>query len=171
MKQILLIFLTTCLVVACTNNQQDGPVTKEQIRPVGSAGPARIPPQNTLTNALMQDYWVFEHHVLTNDPEGTNFNKGRWYKFHPDGTYDGGHWQDQTDFGNWYYKLTPEKTFILIDSEVNDLNDAEWDVQQSTRDYTAMSWVRTGNYGDQRVVLGKLVKLTTMPTRQSFGLE
>jgi len=170
MKQILLVCLCLGLLVSC-GNKDDNPVTKEQLRPTGSAGPAQVPPQNDLTRSLMQDFWVFEYYVLNNDPEGSTFNRGRWYKFHPDGTYDGGHWQDQTDFGNWYYKLTSEKTYILIDSEVDDLNDAEWDVQTSTRDFTAMSWVRTGKFGDQRVVSAKLIKLQSMPTKKQFLLE
>ena len=170
MKQFFLLCVTTLFLSACNNTAGDS-VTKNQIIATGSAGPAQLPPQNALTQAMMMNYWVFEFYVLNNDPEGSTFNRGRWYKFYPDGTYDGGHWRDQTDFGNWYYKITTEKTYVLIDSEVNDLNDAEWDVQASTRDFSAMSWVRSGKYGDQRIVSAKLLQLTSTPTKKQFLLE
>lgn len=162
-----LLFLSLLSLTSCQNDSENN----DQIRATGSAGPARIPPQNEMTNALMQDYWVFEFFVVPNDEEGSQFNRGRWYNFHADGTFDGGHWQEQTDFGNWYYRVTPDKTFVLVDSEVNDLNDAEWEIQGSTYDYTAMSWVRTGKFGDQRQILGKLLRLTTTPTKASLGVE
>lgn len=164
-------FLLLLGLLAFSGCKNENSEDRGEIRATGTVGPARIPPQNQMTNALMEGYWAFEHHVVPNDPEGTNFNKGRWYNFYPDGTYEGGHWQEQTDYGHWYYRVTPDQTFVLVDSEVNDLNDAEWEVQQSTRDYTAMSWVRTGNFGDQRKILGKIIKVLDPPTRESFAVE
>jgi len=169
MKRFPFLLLVGIFLFVSCGDDSNGKSNK--IQPTGSAGPARVPPQNEMTNALMQDYWVFEFFVVPNDQQGSQFNRGRWYKFFPDGTFEGGHWQEQNDFGNWYFRTAPDKTYVLVDSEVNDLNDAEWEIQGSTFDYTAMSWVRTGNFGDQRKILGKLLRLTDPPTKASLGVE
>lgn len=162
----LLLLLSLLTMVACTEDQaaKEPPVN-------GSAAPAQLPPQNELTDALQKEYWVFEFMVHPYDVDISRFNRGRWYDFHADGTYTGGHWQEQNDSGNWFYRGTPQQTFVVVDSDANDLNDAEWEIQGSTYDYTAMSWVRTGKLGDQVKFHGKLLRLTTPPTKASLGVE
>jgi hypothetical protein len=165
------LLLYTLLFVLAVSCKPEPKVFNGQ--PVGeaSAAPAQMPPADMMeTTVLLSRFWVFEHWIDTAGPDG-NKNKGRWYRFYEDGTYDGGHWEDHNDHGTWFLKKGGEYTELFIDSEINDLKDAKWQIQGINGMQDAMSWVKTKEFGDQRSALCKLNGMLSIPTKAQFGLE
>lgn len=167
MKILMYTFLLL-LVFSCTPEKQT--IAGKAIAQA-SAAPAQTPPVDmTETAVLLSRFWVFEHWVETNNPT-RNANKGRWYRFYENGTYDGGHWEDHNDHGTWFLKKGAQHTELFIDSDRNDLMDAKWEIQGINGTQDAMSWVKTKDFGDQQSALCKLNAMLSIPTKAQFGLE
>jgi hypothetical protein len=171
--KIKLFFLVLMLgLVACKNDTgQTDYRDSEKLEVSGSAAPAQIPPpQMQETRLLTSRFWVFEHWVDADDPTDKS-NRGRWYRFYEDGTYDGGQWTDHYDHGTWFLRKGSQYTELFIDSEINDLMDGKWEVQGIAGDETAMSWVKTREYGDKKAALCKMMAMLSMPTKEQFGMQ
>ena len=146
---------------------------------VGSAKPAVEQPNSRETQLLTRNIWVAEFYVLPGAAEGQLIpsfeNKGLWWQFNTDGTYAGGQWDKQLDYGTWTWRPGSsqyEKNGILfVDSATDDMRDAEFQVQgiESTGD--VMSWVKTGNFGNREAAMLKVIQMLSLPSKKQFGLE
>lgn len=171
MKRIIYSLLLIMVVVACKNDSKTKTFTGRTIIGEASAAPAEIPSTEfTETTALQSRFWVFEHWI---NVEGgpVRGNTGRWYRFYEDGTYDGGHYEDHNDHGTYFVRKGEKWTELYIDSEINDLFDAKWQLQGMTDLRDAMSWVKTKEYGDGVPAMCKLTGMLSMPTKAQFGVE
>ena len=169
MKYLLLIFSLALLLSASNCNQDSSGPSSLEVN--GEAAPAQMPPNDMReTRILTSRFWVFEHWVDVDRPGDTS-NKGRWYRFYQDGTYDGGHWEDHNDHGTWFLRQGEEYTELFVDSEINDLKDAKWQIQGISGSEDAMSWVKTHEFGDKRGAMCKMMPLLSMPTKAQFGVE
>lgn len=166
--KIIMYILLLLLIVSCKPEQKG---FSGQAIGDASAAAAQTPPTDMMETAvLLSRFWVFEHWVETTMPTG-NANKGRWYRFYENGTYDGGHWSDHNDHGTWFLKKGEQHTELFIDSEINDLFDAKWEVQAISGMQDAMSWVKTRDFGDQQSALCKLNGMLSIPTKAQFGVQ
>ncbi|HKK75767.1 MAG TPA: hypothetical protein VJ953_11890 [Saprospiraceae bacterium] len=169
MKSIFLSLFIALLLGACTN--QPSSFSGDELEEVASAAPAETPPADMReTRVLQSKFWVFEHWVKVDGgplPE----NKGRWYRFYEDGTYDGGQWDDHNDHGTYFLREGNKWTELYVDSEINDLYDAKWQVQGIGGMEDAMSWVKTKEFGDKEPALCKLTGMLSMPTKEQWGME
>ena len=169
MKYLFLILMTVLSLTSCKNLTKGS--SSGALKAEGQAAPAQLPPNDMYeTNVLTSRFWVFEHWIDVDNPENKS-NKGRWYRFYEDGTYDGGHWEDHNDHGTWYLQKGEEYTELLIDSGINDYLDAKWEVQGISSGQDAMSWVKTVEYGDGRAAMCKLMPLLSIPTKEQFGVQ
>lgn len=135
--------------------------------PGSVVGPPMIPPQTAVSQKLMTDYWVFEYYIVPGDRAASRAGMGRWYKFHPDGTFESGRWDDEVwGSGNWYLRSENGKNILRLDSSV-DAEDAEWEIQGMTEE--AMSWSGTQTYDYNEGVILKALSLMTIPTRAQFN--
>jgi hypothetical protein len=133
----------------------------------GTAAPALNPGDSREVQLLTKDFWVFEFYV-TDDVNARQFNRGRWYSFKPDGTFESGHWEEKTGMGTWKLDRSMGKLLLQIDSE-NDAEDAEWEIQGINQSGDTMTWVGTPNYKRSDVII-KAINLLTRPTKKQFGV-
>lgn len=146
---------------------------------IGSAAPPLTQPNTQETQLLTRSIWVAEFYVLPGATEGQlvpSFqNKGLWWQFNMDGTYAGGQWEKQLDYGTWTWRpgSTPyEKHGVLfVDSATDDMRDAEFQVQGIEDTGDVMSWVKTGNFGNREAAMLKVIRMLSLPTKKQFGVE
>ena len=146
---------------------------------VGSAAPPLTQPNSRETQLLTRSIWVAEFYVLPGATEGQLIpsfqNKGLWWQFNMDGTYAGGQWEKQLDYGTWTWRpgsTQYEKNgVLLVDSATDDMRDAEFQVQGIEGTGDVMSWVKTGNYGNREAAMLKVIKMLSLPTKEQFGVE
>jgi len=170
MKQYFYLLLTCMLLTGCQQDSEQGN-TSDALRQNGTAAPAQVPNQSREANLLITDFWVFEYFVVQGDREATAFNRGRWHKFYEDGTYEAGHWQERTDNGTWFLRQGQNYPALIIDSQVNDAYDSEYQLQAVNGAGDAMSWVRTKKRGEGYQAACKVIKMLSRPTKEQFGIE
>ena len=169
MKYLFIIVVAVTLMASCVKTENGPEVNTLEAN--GTAAPAQIPPADMRETAVLTSrFWVFEHWVDMDYPED-KVNKGRWYRFYNDGTYDGGHWEDHNDHGTWFLRPGEQHTNLFIDSEIDDMLDGKWQVQGITGDEQAMSWVNTGEYGNKKAPMCKLMAMLSIPTAAQFGMN
>ena len=170
MKRILF-FLSIFLILGACSNEQ----TSSSENSGGGAAPQRaVPPPQPIPNTreaqlLLRDYWVFEFFIVPRNRELSDANRGKWYRFSGDGTFEAGHWQDLTTRGTWTLFYGGEYPVIHVVAE-NDLLTGEYQIQSVSNDTDYMSWVGTARYG-QKGYAAKVLNLLSTPTRKQFGLE
>lgn len=170
MRTLLLLFIAAVSLVACKNE-------KPESQTVGPAQPqAMTPPPQPIPNTreaqiLIRNYWVFEYFIVENNPELSLGNKGKWYKFNPDGTFTAGHWEDFTTKGTWtlYYGGAGTYPVIHVIAE-NPALTGEYQIQGISGEEDYMSWMGTARYG-QKGWAAKVMNLLTAPTRKQFGVD
>jgi len=169
MRTIFFALLVSLTFVACKRDQAGS--SNDESNRLGSAAPAETPPTDMReTRVLQSRFWVVEHWVDV-DMGPVTENTGRWYRFYEDGTFDAGHWEDHNDHGNYFLRKGERYTELYVDSEINDLNDAKWQVQGIDGAEQSMSWVKTKDFGDGEPAMCKLTGMLTMPTKKQWGLE
>lgn len=148
-----------------------------QVTEVGSHGPKSPPPLNRYEGqVLTKSIWVTEFYV---DKYASRAQKmagtGQWLQFYGDGTFKGGHWQEQTHAGVWSINFTTEKPTLVLDSNVDNL-DAWWEIHGITGAQDAMSWRRVPeatseyNFGPYRKsIMVKMMELVDLPTKEQFA--
>ncbi|MCB0606602.1 MAG: hypothetical protein H6562_20100 [Lewinellaceae bacterium] len=172
MKQIIQLTLLTALVAfaaACKNTDQTDTATATQGAPMksaqGSAAPPHPPGTSQFEVLLQQNYWVWEKYYV-DDPEARKFNRGRWYKFKPDGSFESGHWQEDGAPGSWLVYQNGGKTFLALDS-VNDAEDLEFQLQTNQAE-TEIAWTGTPKYEYNSTTMLLSINLLTKPTKEQF---
>ena len=170
MKYLLIVVVAVGMMASCVN-KENGPDAGNTLEAKGSAAQAQLPPRDMQETAVLTSrFWVFEHWVDMDYPED-KVNKGRWYRFYEDGTYDGGHWEDHNDHGTWFLRKGAQHTNLFIDSEIDDMLDGKWQIQGVTGDSQAMSWVNTGEFGNKKSPMCKLMAMLSIPTKEQFGMN
>jgi hypothetical protein len=135
----------------------------------GTAGAPAVPPNVRETQVLTTNFWIVEHYISSTDFKNGRANRGKWYLFKKDGTFEYGHWEEKTGSGSWYLTLGGKYPVVTLDS-FNDSDDAAWEMQGVPENAYEMSWVGSANYptyGD----LTKMLNLLTRPTKKQFGDE
>lgn len=117
---------------------------------------------------LIRNFWVFEFYIIPNDHEASVKNRGRWYTFNADGTFESGHWEEQTSKGTWYL-YNDGKYKVRLDA-IDDAEDAEWELQFAG-DGDVASWIGTSAFIGNKGVMSKVINLMTRPTKKQFGYE
>ena len=155
MKRIVFFFLLVALLGACKNESastdntssepsvtETRPITPPEGGPI--LGPNKRPSMQTekLLGFLTTDYWYMLAYVKINDRESAYENRGRWYQFAADGTFNSGKLKATGAKGVWTYD--PQTALIHIDSE-NDAEDGEWKIQMGNSG-TVMIWIGTERY-------------------------
>lgn len=133
----------------------------------GSAGTPVVAPDTPLSKILQTNIWMIEYYISSSDFEGGKKNRGRWYTFKKDGTFDSGYWEKKTSSGSWYVEELGKYPIVKIDA-FNDAEDSAWEIQGIPADPYEMSWVGAKdypNYGD----LVKMFNMLTPPTKAQFG--
>lgn len=169
MKNGILLCLLLVAAIACKNesNPADEAVATERMQ---KALPAPKPAPNTReAQLLLRDYWVFEYYIVPGNRELTQSNRGKWYKFNADGTFEAGHWRDFTTRGVWTLFYGNDYPILHVIAE-DDALTGEYQVQGISGDTDYMSWVGTARY-DQKGYAAKVMNLLSTPTRQQFGVE
>lgn len=139
---------------------------------VGSAMPAVIPDNSRFSNVLQRNFWVIEYYIPEiHNKDKFEFNKGRWFRFLGDGTYEYGHWTEKQGSGTWFLRQGENYPTLRCDSATNDKDDVEYQIQGLTADQNTMSWVRTKNFGVAESASIKIINLLSMPTREQFGVK
>jgi hypothetical protein len=169
MKYFLCSMLALLLLYACNTDAAGG---KGKAAKSGSAAPAQPAGDSPEEKLLMNNFWVIEYYISFKDFEGGKVNRGRWYRFKPDGTFANGHWGEQTGYGTWQllYKDGENAAFI-IDSATDDTEDAGWEIQQKSPSGDEMTWVGIKDYATVYGDLVKAINLLTAPTKKQFGDE
>lgn len=148
-----------------------------QVTEVGAFGQKTPPPLNRYEGqVLTKGIWVTEFYV---DKYASRAQKiagtGQWLQFFGDGTFKGGHWQEQTHAGVWSINFSTEKPTIVLDSNVDNL-DAWWEIHGITGSQDAISLRRVPeatslyNFGPYRKsIMMKVIELTELPTKAQFA--
>ena len=102
---------------------------------------------------LTQNYWYI-HALLKMGDKDFNFqNRGRWFHFNPDNTYESGYLSETGQGGKWSYD--PQKATLHL--EANNFNESgEYRVKMG-QSGTIMIWEGTERY-KQTAIQGKLEK-------------
>lgn len=155
-------------ILACKNEQRAGNANPSTCS--GGAVPALALGDNRETNILTNNYWIIEFYVGHGESfEPKKVNRGKWYKFNKDGTFQSGHWEALGCSGTWQLDYSSKYPMFIVDS-FNDEEDWAWQLQGVTDDASEMSLVGAkgySNYGD----LVKAINLLTPPTKKQFGDE
>ena len=171
-----LVLLLGMMILSCRpegnneNGSQAASPNSPAVNNIGSGqAAAPVNPGNSpLVTILTADFWVFEHYVIPEDQAGGWANKGRWYQFNPDGSFESGHWEELTGNGSWRLEKREGKQILIIDSTI-DMEDSEWEIDMNA-EQDAMSWVGTENYKRTSHML-KVISLLSRPTKKQFGVE
>ena len=189
MRYLIWIFFVLALAASCASDEQ-GEASQEEfsekIRKSASAttsSPEGVPasakngsfqpPQpvggGEKAQLLTQNFWVFEFYV-TDDKATRLAQKGNWYRFFKDGTFESGNWTDKTGYGSWRLQNVPDEGLMLFMDNINDELDIQWEIQGINKAGDTMTWAginRKANAGD----VVKVISLLTRPTRKQFGVE
>jgi hypothetical protein len=142
--------------------------TKDAVAPHPGPPDASTPQGQRIVNALTQDYWV----IWALSRIGYKANRphqGTWFKFHPDGSYEYGHFSQTIGKGAWSWRYEGEKAYLLLDSELLG-DDREWSFLMGS-DEEVMIWVGTERYHTNDIQC-KLQKLMFIPkNRGEMGYE
>ncbi|MEL7124554.1 MAG: hypothetical protein AAFO07_34290 [Bacteroidota bacterium] len=173
MKQFFGLFVLAMLVFSCNSDQSSSSSGggKNLSTALGSAKPPELPAMKyeEEVKALTMDFWIFEHYIITGDREASLFNKGKWFQFYTNGTFKNGHWEEDTGEGTFFLKDGPMGAILTLDN-VDDSQDAEYEIQGINPAKDEMSWVGTGTYGNNKH-FAKPLRLYTKPTKAQFGVE
>jgi hypothetical protein len=139
MKKIAFFFLLIGLLAACKSEPAEAegsgdeasvtetrPITPPEGGPIVGADKTPSMQTEKLLGFLTTGYWYVEAYVKINDPEASQANRGRWYKFNPDGTFSNGKYKGISAKGVWTYD--PQTALIFLDSEKQD-QIGEWKIQ------------------------------------------
>ncbi len=118
------------------------PITPPEGGPIIGANKQPSMQTEQLFKYLSTGYWYVEAYVKINDRESALENRGRWYRFSPEGTFESGKFLTASSKGSWTYD--PQNALIFIDSQ-NDLEDGEWKLQMG-KSGTVMIWVGTTRF-------------------------
>jgi hypothetical protein len=190
MKQFwILMAFTAILFTSCgndqTNNTEDSnanqtPESTEAVKDRPSSGPngSFLPPldpgESEMVKILTEVvgtadvHWVFEYYVAE-DKAARAANKGRWFDFNPDGTFESGTWEAQKGYGVWRLSNEPEGLMLYLDS-INDAEDEKWEVQGVNDQQDTMTWAGISETNTAGVIT-KVISLTSRPTKAQFGVE
>ncbi|MDX1942394.1 MAG: hypothetical protein SFU99_17655 [Saprospiraceae bacterium] len=165
MRKIILLLLLVQFI-SCKEEPRKG----ESAACAGGAVPALALGINRETNILTSNYWVIEFYVA----QGENFepkkvNRGKWYKFNKDGTFQSGHWEVPGCSGTWRLDYSTQYPMFIVDS-YNDAEDWAWHMQGVTEDNSEMSLVGAQGYSNYADLV-KAINLLTPPTKKQFGDE
>jgi len=177
--------LTLCLVMglafsACKHDapEQAGemPATVATTTPAGEPGKTGgsyaspvLPDQNNpRIQLLLRTFWVAEYWVNHADNSQNKPNKGRWWRFNPDGTFTTGQWEQTFSNGSWVVFRDGEKELLHLDAADDNL-DMEFELQAISQLQDYMSWVGTKTYKMNSIAV-KATSLLTMPTKAQFGV-
>lgn len=190
MNRILFLGLSLLLFIGTSRCAEDaeGTASGKQPAKVKEGSFADPQPQESTpeVDALCRDHWVFEYYVA-DDREKNLFNRGRWYRFSPDGTFVSGHWQEQTSQGSWRLVYSQDRTVVAINSETGqpynanpyelrlhvDAKDDSQDASYIIAFNPAMdvsSWVGMPESKARGIAI-KAINLIDRPTKKQFGLE
>ncbi|MEM6380351.1 MAG: hypothetical protein AAF705_19335 [Bacteroidota bacterium] len=118
---------------------------------------------------LLTNFWVFEYYIIPNNHPASVENRGRWVAFSEDGTFECGHWENQTSQGTWTIFNDDGKLKVRLDA-VDNVEDAEWELQFNA-DGDVASWIGTSTFPTNKGVMAKVINLMTRPTKKQFGYE
>lgn len=174
-------FLFSCKPDPKTGNAS-APAADKPVNVEAWAEPAEPAESNRETALLTKDFWVFEYYVIPGNPEQSLLNRGIWYNFDMNGTFEYGHWEDYLGKGTW--KLIYDNNLegrpkipgvtsipvLVVDSETDNAYDMMWEL--SFGDYSGFeaSFVAS-RYSQQPGVMCKTLNLMTRPTKKQFGYE
>jgi hypothetical protein len=175
MKHLLWISFFLLAAIGCksdgtTNNDSSNtpPGTAATTEPEGGFMPPLNPGRSPLVTLLTTEYWVFEFYVVDNEA-ARKFNRGRWFKLSPDGTFINGHWQEQTGYGSWRLEETEDKVIIHFDN-IYDSQDVQYEIQGMSQEQDTMTWVGVNRTPSAGAIL-KVINLSSRPTKAQFGIE
>ncbi|MCB0546480.1 MAG: hypothetical protein KDD19_02775 [Phaeodactylibacter sp.] len=134
----------------------------------GSFLPAQVPAGHPMVPILTTDYWIFEFYVI-DDAAARAANKGRWFRFLNDGTYESGSWEEKTGYGSWRLQDEEGKVMLYLDNVV-DSEDGQWEIQGVNKEQDTMTWSGI-NKTNTAGVITKVINLLTRPTKAQFGVE
>lgn len=133
----------------------------------GSAASPILAPDTRISQILQTNIWMIEYYISASDFEGGKKNRGRWFTFKKDGTFESGYWEKKTGSGSWYVEELGKYPIVKIDS-YNDAEDAAWEIQGVPSDPTEMSWVGAKDYPNYADLV-KMFNMLTPPTKAQFG--
>ena len=117
-------------------------------------GNKRLDPQsNRLLFELVQNYWYLQAFLKIGDLEFNKQNRGRWFHFNEDGTYESGYLADTGKGGKWTY----DEATATLHLQADDFNKSgEYRVKMG-QSGAVMIWEGTERY-QQTSIQGKLEK-------------
>ena len=130
--------------------------------------PAPLPDVRTV-QLLTKDFWVFEFYVA-DEREVRLGNKGRWFAFYQDGTFENGRWTEKLGYGAWNLQNIPGEGLRLILDNIDNNQDEQWEIQGVNESGDAMTWVGINKTNTAGHVV-KAINLLTRPTRKQFDAE
>ena len=112
---------------------------------------------------LVKGYWVIDAFIMTGDSTAQDRNRGRWFRFQPDGTFKSGRYGETSTRGSWFWENRNQT--ITIDAD-RDEEDSEYRLRKVPSD-NILFFVGTPTY-DQTNVQGKMVHFNQLPDAKSF---
>lgn len=134
----------------------------------GSFAPPQAPGSHPMVAILTRDFWVFEFYVV-DDAAARAANKGRWFRFSEDGTFESGRWEEKTGYGSWRLQDEQGDVTLYLDN-VADAEDGQWEIQGVNKEQDTMTWVGV-NKTSTAGAITKVINLLTRPTKAQFGVE
>jgi len=191
MRYLMIATLMSILFVACKSNGSDSQNENEtpEKPPIvyrgdaTTASPEGVPqankngsfmeptplPDARTVELLTKDFWVFEYYVA-DEKKVRLGNKGRWFAFYQDGTFESGRWTEKLGYGAWNLQNVPGEDLRLILDNIDNNQDEQWEIQGVNASGDAMTWVGINETNTSGHVI-KAINLLTRPTRQQFDAE
>lgn len=163
MKRGLVLLLLVVSVFAC----KPSGLKSNTEAPKGSAAAPVMATDSRVSQVLQKNIWMIEYYISSTDFEGGKKNRGRWYIFKKDGTFESGYWEKKTGSGSWFLREGGKYPIVIIDS-YNDAEDSGWEIQGFPEDAYEMSWVGLKEYSNYADLI-KMFNMLTPPTKAQFG--
>lgn len=165
-----MIFLMTAIFFGCENSNEANESGQSAGETTNALMADAVPPPNTReTQLLLRNWWVFEFYVVPGDRETSMANRGRWYKFYGDGTFDTGQWEEDWGKGIWTLYYGGQFPVLHLVTENQEIN-GEWEIQSISGDEETISLVGTRRYNKKGIAI-KVINLLSKPTRKQFNME
>ncbi|MCB0522159.1 MAG: hypothetical protein H6577_14115 [Lewinellaceae bacterium] len=116
--------------------------TKDTKVPTPVEPQPKTPQESRVVRVLTTNYWIVTALIKINDKPANRQNQGAWFKFHPDGSYEYGYFENKIGTGAWTFD--GKSAILSMDSALLG-DDREWSIKIGS-DEDIMIWVGTERY-------------------------
>ena len=170
-KNLILLFFALILTFGCQSEGQGSDQSSTSTsNSSAEVGTPVAPTMSREAQLLVNGYWIFEFYVVPKGVEDHKnksiANRGRWFNFNEDGTFECGQWQNKQSEGTWRLEAGERFPMIVLNAKDPQYN-AMWEIQGISPENDMMTWSGVQDSGLGGIIT-KTIMLSSMPQKEQF---